>query len=126
MKIAIIGTRTATDYERLKNALDAAQILGGITEIISGGAAGADAMAERYAQENGIKMQVINADWKKYGKAAGPMRNTEIVEAAQEIYALWDGQSTGTADTIRKAQKAGKKVHILRYEEQTSGQMCLF
>ncbi|AEI50251.1 SLOG family protein [Runella slithyformis] len=130
MRTAIIGTRTANTkhYTQLCKMCDVLATLGGITEVISGGASGADALAERYAKENGLKITVIPADWKTHGKAAGPMRNTEIIEACDQVVALWDGKSTGTADTIRKAKQAGKQVYILRYDEtpKVGEQMTLF
>lgn len=130
MKTAIIGTRTAPErtYWQLCDLCGCLQVLGGISEIISGGAAGADALGERYATAEKIPLTVIIADWQKHGKAAGPMRNTEIVERADQIIAIWDGQSTGTADTIRKAKAQGKEVMILRYEAEpkAGAQMSLF
>ena len=122
MKTAIIGTRTATDYALLVTALKNADV----TEVISGGAAGADALAERYAKENNKPLRVIKANWARHGRAAGPLRNAEIVEASEQVYALWDGKSAGTADTIRRAKAAGKPCYIIRYDGPAPQQMVLF
>jgi hypothetical protein len=46
--------------------------------IISGGAKGADSLGERYAQERGLEVKVFRADWDKYGKRAGILRNTKM------------------------------------------------
>ncbi|MGK6352242.1 DUF2493 domain-containing protein [Parapedobacter sp. DT-150] len=78
MKTAIIGSRTFTDYEFLKEKL---QHIEGITQIISGGAMGADRLAERYAAEYGIDIVLIKPDWKTYGKAAGLRRN-DVLQAS--------------------------------------------
>ena len=94
-----------------------------ITEVISGGAKGADQLAERYAKENGIKLTVIKADWTK-GKEAGPLRNQQIIEAAEQVLALWDGQSKGTADTIRRAKKLQKPLRVVRVSQDN--QLPLF
>lgn len=110
MKTAIVGSRTITDYARLLLALDGMEI----TEVVSGGAAGADALAERWARENNKKLTVMPADWKKYGKSAGMVRNADIVKAAEVVIALWDGQSPGTKATISMAERDGKKVKIVR------------
>lgn len=130
MKTAIIGTRNApeTTYAQLCDLCGCLRVLGGISEIISGGATGADALGERYAKAEKIPLTVITADWKTYGKAAGPMRNTEIVERAERVIAIWDGKSTGTADTIRKAKAQGKEVLIIIYEAEPKAgvQMSLF
>lgn len=111
MKIAVIGSRTATakHYEELTARLE----LLGATEIISGGAAGADTLAERYALETGTKLTTYLPDWNKYGKAAGPIRNQDIINAADMVLAIWDGQSTGTADSLKKAKAQRKKTAII-------------
>ncbi|MGM9508819.1 SLOG family protein [Larkinella sp. GY13] len=111
MKTAIIGSRTATDasYETLKQTADEL----GVTEIISGGATGADTLAERYAQETGKPLTVFKADWNHHGKAAGPIRNRQIIEGADLVLALWDGQSKGTADSLKKAKALGKRTWII-------------
>lgn len=111
MKIAVIGSRTATTkhYEELTARLEAL----GATEIISGGANGADTLAERYALETGTKLTTHLPDWNKHGKAAGPMRNHLIIDEAEQVLALWDGKSTGTADSLKKAKAQKKKVHMI-------------
>jgi predicted Rossmann fold nucleotide-binding protein DprA/Smf involved in DNA uptake len=83
--------------------------------IISGGAAGADTLAEQYAKTHAIPLQVFQADWKKYGRQAGPIRNKLIVESSDEVLAFWDGSSKGTQSTIKLATKANKKVHVVSY-----------
>jgi hypothetical protein len=52
------------------------------------------------------------ADWDLHGKAAGPIRNREMAEYADELLALWDGKSRGTKNMIEEMIKAGKPVHI--------------
>lgn len=106
MKVAVIGSRTFTDYEEMKRTLSAIKI----TEIISGGADGADKLAEQYATENNIPTKIFLPDWEKNKRAAGFIRNTDIVNEAELIVAFWDGQSKGTLDSIQKAEKQNKKV----------------
>jgi hypothetical protein len=106
MRVAVIGSRTFTDYEAVKRTLSAIKI----TEIISGGAKGADKLGEQYAKENDIPTKIFIPDWDKNGKAAGFMRNTDIVNEAELVIAFWDGQSKGTLDSIQKAEKQNKKV----------------
>lgn len=119
MKTAIVGSRGITDYGQLLKAVEGTAI----TEVISGGAMGVDKMAERYAKEKNLPLTIIRPDWRK-GKEAGPMRNQQIVEAADQVIAIWDGQSKGTADTIRRARKAGKPIKIAQITPK--GQMQLF
>lgn len=113
MKTAIVGSRSSTNYAQLLEAVAGLSI----TEVISGGAKGADQLAERFAQEHGLRLTVIKPDWTK-GKEAGPLRNQQIVEAAEQVLALWDGQSKGTADTIRRAKQLQKPLRVVRVAQQ--------
>lgn len=117
MKTAIIGSRHITDFD-LTQALEGLTV----TEIISGGAAGVDTLAEEFAQNHGLPLTIFPADWKQHGPKAGPLRNKQIVEACQQVVAIWDGSSKGTATTIRMAQQAGKPVRVVRVNDpkQTS------
>ena len=74
-KIAVVGSRDFGDYEILKKVLDALRLKKGFEVIISGGAAGADSMAEFYAEENGLGTIIFKPDWNTYGKSAGFIRN---------------------------------------------------
>lgn len=111
--VAVVGSRTFTDYELLRNTLDEHKLVK-IRTIVSGGAAGADRLAERYAAERGIELIVLRPDWSTHGKSAGIMRNTDIVDRSDFVFAFWDGQSRGTADTINKAKSRGKPVVVVR------------
>jgi predicted Rossmann fold nucleotide-binding protein DprA/Smf involved in DNA uptake len=108
MITAVVGSRTFTDYDFLESHLDEHPI----TEIISGGAAGADTLAHEYATANEIPFRAFEPDWRR-GKRAGLDRNSDIVGAAEMIIAFWDGESRGTADTIRKARKSGKPTYVI-------------
>lgn len=109
MKTAVIGSRSFEDYERLKKELDGRNI----TMIISGGARGADTLAERYAKQKGIEIRVFNPDYKKDGRAAPFVRNRQIVEACDAIVAFWDGKEGGTKYTIDYAGRKNKKVTVV-------------
>lgn len=113
MIAAVIGSRTFEDYNIMKAILKDK----GLTGIISGGAKGADRFAERYAQEIGLPIEIIKPEWEKYGRAAGVMRNKEIVNKADIIFAFWDGKSKGTKSSIDFAEKIRKKVEIIYYLE---------
>lgn len=113
MKLAVIGGRDFVDYDHLKRVMQ--KIRTPIDLIVSGGAKGADSLAERYAQEFGIETKIFPADWDTYGKRAGFMRNQDIVNTADSILAFWDGQSKGTRSSIELAEKQGKTIHIEGY-----------
>lgn len=77
-------------------------------EIISGMARGPDKIAADWALNNRVclhKFPVTSKDWETYGKAAGMLRNSEMLAIADEVIAFWDGISNGTKDTINKAKK---------------------
>ena len=111
MKIAVIGSRKFDDYEKMKSVLD----MFSITRVISGGAQGADRMSERYAKEKGIQTEIYLADWDLFGKKAGFLRNTTIIENAEVVVAFWDGKSRGTRDSIGKANKLKKDTFIVYF-----------
>ena len=117
MRIIIAGLRDYADYKYFSKELN--EYLSGYTddiELISGGATGVDSMAERYARENKIPIKVFPADWKKYGKAAGPIRNSKMADYAGSegrLIAFWDGKSRGTGNMIRTAERKGIKVTVV-------------
>lgn len=111
MKAAIIGSRNFADYTMMKSIISGFNI----STIISGGAAGADTLAEKYSSEMNIPIEVIKPDWSKYGRGAGIVRNKEIVNNADIVFAFWDGTSKGTKSSINFAKKAGKQIEIISY-----------
>ena len=104
MKLAIVGSRNFHNYLLVENCIDNYIKTTNISPslIISGGASGVDALAEQYAKNKNIEIQVFPADWKTHGKKAGPMRNSLIVEAATHIITFPSKDSVGTYDTIIK------------------------
>jgi len=107
-RIAVIGSRDFDDYARLESIL--APHLPAV--LVSGGAKGADALAERLAQERGLTIDVIRADWNRYGRGAGPIRNKQIVESADLVIAFWDGKSRGTRSALAHADKVGVPMEV--------------
>ncbi len=85
---------------------------------MSGGAKGVDSWAESAAKFRDLDTLICLPDWEKYGKAAGFQRNSLIVDNSDVVIAFWNGNSGGTMDTVRKAQKAGKKVHLITTFEE--------
>lgn len=109
MKLAIVGSRTYSDLQAVTDYVNG---LTADTVLVSGGAAGVDRTAQRAAEKRGMDTKVFIPHWAKYGKSAGMRRNADIVAAADEVVAFWDGHSKGTANTIELARKAGKKVTV--------------
>lgn len=114
MNIAIVGSRDFNNYDDLCEVLYST-VNASEDTIISGGAKGADKLGERFADENNVPKKVFLPDWDKYGKGAGFIRNSQIVEEADYVIAFWDGKSKGTADTVKKAEKKGIEILKIMY-----------
>lgn len=115
-RIIIAGSRDFSDYELLSRKCAKISELEN-PEIISGHARGADSLGERFAKEHNIPLKIIPADWEKYGKAAGPIRNRQMAEYAAEtkgyLVAFPVGSSPGTRNMIETARKFGLTVYIV-------------
>ncbi|MGN0181889.1 MAG: hypothetical protein ACI4DP_05700 [Candidatus Ornithomonoglobus sp.] len=107
MKLLILGSRSITDMDL------SIYIPQGVDLIISGGAKGVDALAERYAEKHRINKLIIYPKYEKYGKAAPIKRNKEMIDLADHILAFWDGTSKGTKSSIDYAIKKGKKIDVI-------------
>ncbi len=116
MKLAIIGSRTFNNYEILKEEVSKFVNPNEISLIVSGGAKGADTLGERYAKEHNIDTKIFLADWNKYGKSAGFIRNHDIIKNCDSVIAFWDGKSKGTAHSLNIATKNNKNIKIIRCE----------
>ena len=111
IKVAIIGSR-GLEVPNLEKYLPE-----NVTEIISGGAKGVDTSAREYALANNIKLTEILPDYAKYKRGAPLKRNIEIIQAADVVYAFWDGQSRGTKFVIENCKKMNIPVRIFRVIE---------
>lgn len=115
-KVCINGSRTFKSFERLEkelNTLLASYDRSGL-EIVSGGAGGADTLAEQYAKKYDIKFTLFKAEWGKYGKPAGYIRNKLMVNYSDQLISFWDGVSRGTRHTFEYASEQNKPVTIIR------------
>lgn len=74
--------------------------------IISGAAKGADSIAEDWAIVNWVKLLSFPADWDKYGKSAGYVRNKQMLEEGKPDMVLAFPGGRGTADMVSQAKKA--------------------
>lgn len=115
-KLAIVGSRTFVDYQVLCEEMAK---LPTPSLIVSGGAKGADALGKKYADEHNIPTKIFPAIWHPQGedgpmdKGAGMKRNTDIIKESTAVLAFWDGDSTGTVDSINKAVMFKKHVKVV-------------
>ena len=116
MKVIIAGTRDFNDYASLKRICDYLLSEIAIDAILCGECRGVDLMGKRYAEERGIPVESYPADWKRYGRAAGPKRNAQMASAADCLIAFWDGVSKGTANMIKLM--GDKPVRIVRIDHE--------
>lgn len=111
MRVLVCGGRDFDDREFLREVLDALAREHVIDVVIHGDAVGADRMAGEWARLAGIRELAFPADWEKYRRAAGPIRNRQmLVEAAPDVVVAFPG-GRGTANMIRQARAAGVPVH---------------
>ncbi len=127
MKVIIAGGRDFDDYELLRkhcddffwNALsDDIEIVSGCqvsTDKDTGQKYGADYLGEQYAKDNGYPIKPFPANWDKYGKSAGPIRNEEMAMYADTAIIFWDGKSRGTKSMVDFAKKHKLILKIIRY-----------
>lgn len=108
MRVLICGDRWWKNLAAITDVL--AQYPPG-TVVIHGAAAGADYFAGVAATRLGFKVETYPADWTKYGRAAGPIRNTQMLSQGKpdEVHAFHDNidMSKGTRDMVFKARAAG-------------------
>ncbi len=116
-RVLVAGSRAFADYPRLCATLDRLLAGRGPVTIVSGGAGGADRLGERYAAARGLPVERYVPDWDAHGRAAGPIRNREMVAGCALAVFFWDGQSPGTADAIARARKVGVPVEVVRYAD---------
>lgn len=107
MKVLVCGGRDFRDWALLRKVLDDLHETSPITEIIEGGARGADALAGKWAKERNIPLRVFPANWDKYGGDAGPIRNLQMLEEGKPDFVVAFPGSGGTANMVGQARRAG-------------------
>jgi hypothetical protein len=119
VKVVFCGSRFKhADFLRIARAATLAQSrisnLPSGSEVITGGAIGADSWAEKAALKCGLTSMVIIPNWNRDGKRAGFLRNLAMLDEKPDlVIALWDGESKGTNHTITEAKKRGIPVEVI-------------
>ena len=114
-KVIIAGGRDFNDYQKLRSFCNKVLINKKDIEIISGKARGADSLGEKFAKENNYQIVEFPADWNKFGKKAGYIRNEDMAEYADALIAFWNKRSAGTKNMIDIARNSGLPVRICYY-----------
>lgn len=115
MRIIIAGSRRFNNYKLLSKTLN--KYLGDVTEIVCGGAVGADTLGEKWALEHNIPVRYFFPEWNRFGKSAGVIRNHQMGDYADFLVAFWDGQSRGTKDMISYMSNIGKHGEVVMFKE---------
>jgi hypothetical protein len=110
MKILVCGGRAYAGKQRLFLVLDRLHAERPITLVIQGGATGADALAGQWATRRGIPQKIYRAEWKLHGKAAGMIRNRQMLEEGHPDLVVAFPGGSGTANMVGLARKAGVEV----------------
>lgn len=119
--VLVAGSRTFNDYDMMLQQLDhLLQHHAPNVVIVSGGAKGADSLAEHYANEKGYRNHIMPAQWDLYGKSAGYRRNEEMHQYIARfpnrgVVCFWDGESRGTAHNFELCKQYDSPLRIVQF-----------
>lgn len=115
MKILICGSRDYDDPLKILASLSP-RFLSGETTVIHGDAQGADRIAGHVAKSLGMSVIAVPAEWDKYGRSAGPIRNRKMLDMGPELVLAFHPDienSKGTKDCVGEARRRGIKVEVI-------------
>lgn len=117
IRLAVVGSRTFNDNVMFNRIIEdmCNDNAYNITQIVSGGARGADSFGEAYADKWGIDKLIFKAEWDKYGKRAGFIRNVDIIKNCDVCVCFWDGDSHGTLHDIQLCDEYKKDCHVYNF-----------
>tara|TARA_R110000787_G_scaffold37078_3_gene94450 strand:+ start:20985 stop:21359 length:375 start_codon:yes stop_codon:yes gene_type:complete len=111
MKVLVCGGRDFDDYAKAKEVLGA--VSPSPTMIIEGGANGADNLAHMWARANKVAIRQFRANWDKHGKAAGMIRNKEMLDEGKPDLVIAFPGGRGTFDMVSRAIEAGLPTEVV-------------
>jgi hypothetical protein len=119
--LAVVGSRGFNDKWLMAWVLDTlnerAWEEGGTLRVVSGGAKGADTLAEKWAGSRKVPCTVFPAEWNRHGNKAGRLRNELMADKCTGAVAFWDSVSPGTRHMIDAVRRRGKQVLLIDYRE---------
>ena len=108
--VAVVGSRGVKSCAALVRRLAELEP----AEVVSGGAAGVDALAANWARAHEVPLTELRPNYAAHGPtAATHVRNAEIVKRAALVLVVWDGRSKGTLSTLKAARRVGRPVELL-------------
>lgn len=122
LTMAVVGSRSFDDKSlgmlETNKFVDNFKDIGRVTKIVSGGAKGADLFGKMYAGYNRMGYIEHLPDWDEHGKAAGMIRNRDIINDADCAIIFWDGTSKGTKNSIDLIRAKGIPYSLVIYEKE--------
>ena len=119
MRVVIAGGRDFVDHDLMFNSvnqlIDAGYIEEEGLEIVCGMARGADMTGYALALANGLTIHEFPADWGKFPRSAGMIRNSQMAVFAEAAVIFWDGKSRGTKNMIEQMDKLNKPCYVFNY-----------
>ena len=115
MKLIIAGSRGITDYKIVRSSVISSGIwatYGKTIEIVCGLAKGVDELGRQFGVDNNLVIHEFPANW-ELGKSAGHIRNRQMGDFADQLLAVWDGESRGTKGMIDYMKSLNKPCHII-------------
>lgn len=114
MRVLVCGGRNYDDWGTFTSSMiDLSNQRGPFKTIIAGGARGADTFAQRLAKGWDLSFEKYPADWEKYGKGAGHIRNQQMLDEGKPDLVVAFPGGKGTANMIERAKKAGVEVIVI-------------
>ena len=113
MRVLVCGDRHWTDARKVWARMST---LPSDTTVVEGDCSGADRLGAACATRLGIPVEAYPADWQRYGRAAGPVRNQQMLDTGIDLVLAFHSNlaaSKGTADMVRRARLAGVMVEVV-------------
>jgi hypothetical protein len=119
-RVLLTGSRTWTDWHTIVAKLDfLARKIPDLLIIHGACARGADDIADRHARAHGIRTERHPANWRKYGRRAGHVRNAHMVALGAELcLAFIRDNSPGASGCAAMAEAAG--ISTVRFTERSA------
>ena len=121
MRICISGSRGFKNEGAVREFVSKWSGKDDVVLVHGGCCSGVDSVVDHWARFYGIPVEVHKADWDRHGKAAGPIRNREMVKSCDYLYAFWDGSSPGTKSAVRAAEESKVPYNIILDSFSLSG-----